>query len=602
MIKHLLSSLLAIFLVIGASEQAFAQDKMYLGYCDGLISDGSTGKVSGLTGNNVKVTEAIRISGNMLAPYAGLQLSGVHAGLANSSTLPNSLSAAVSATKGGAELASGTFSAPSVGWSDIMFDQPYTITGQEQELWISFSFIQSKKLNIISFAGETHADGCWVAKSGKYTDYSGQNWGSLAVEAIITGDNLPQHDLMIKSFSSERSTTKVGLPIVVSGEVRNKALATAEGFEIAYSVNDGQVTGSVPFSQTLSYRDVAPFTFEIPSDALTEGNADITVEVKWLGGIEDEYVADNTASTSVGLYTNAYPRNVLLEEFTTEKCGNCPGAVTRINSALDNYDLRSSVVWVCHHTGYYTDFLTISASSTYCEFFGTSGTYAPAIMVDRTYNPNYSDNDMPGGVIGFPGEPSFIASWLNNDLNEPAFVMVDIVSATCIDGDIKIKVRAEKVDAFEAVTAEPRINIWIKESEIDAQSQSGLSGSPIGYHENAIRKVLTNVWGDKFEWNDSVYEAEFTCTADPNWVPENLEAVAFISRYNSNVREREVYNAAQSSFTLTDMGISYVVNNETVSSLEYTLDGKLATGREHGFVVRRSIAADGSVRTEKVMK
>lgn len=368
--------LVALSLWAGATTQTFAQDHLYLGYCDGQIADGNNGTVTGLTGNNTKITEAIRIPGSVLSGYAGLKIAGVHAGLANSSTLPSALTASLSKTKGGTNIKSATFSAPSSGWSDIMFDEPYVITGEENELWISFSFVQSKKLNVISFAGETSADGCWLANGNKYTDYSTKNWGSLPVEAIITGDNLPQHDLEVVSAKNIYTLTQMGSPIQTKVVIRNAALVEAVNPVVECKLND-QVVLAYNYQGTLQYRDKATLELEIPTDMITEeGEYPIEVSVKWSDDTVDDNQTNNTLTFLASVVEQVVLRVNVAEEGTGGWCGWCVRGLVGMKYMRETYPDRFIGIGV--HNG---DTYAVSA---YDSWMGSQISGYPSAVFNRT--------------------------------------------------------------------------------------------------------------------------------------------------------------------------------------------------------------------------
>lgn len=574
-------------------------DEMYLSYCDGEV----TNVTKSYSGKNKTVQVAIRVPAADVASLVGANITRVRVGVnTDCPKLPSNVTAWVRTSPSGPNLAEKKTSVQK-GWNEIRFDTPLAIPA-ESDLWIGYSYLQaSTSLKVVAFAG-TPIDGC----SFYYNNGTASGWndksldadGALCVEAVVEGDNLPQHDLALTECFPDRNMVKLGTPIVVRGALRNSALATAQGFEIEYSVNDGQVTGTASFDDEVAYREYALFEFPIPTDGLAEGSADAKIEIRWKDGVADDYAADNAGSISVNLFEKGYARNVMLEEFTTEQCGWCPLGINYINQALDNYgSIRSSVVWVCHHAGFGTDFLTIPESNSYCALYGGNGTFAPAMMVDRTYEPRFSSDGVVGGATQAPIQTY---SWLATNLDEPAFVNVEIVSATCLGDEVKICVRAEKYDAFDALTTSPYLNVWVTENHIPMRNQADNSGLKTGYHEHAIRKVLTATWGTAFTWVDGAYEAEFTCEKGSDWNAEMLNAVAFVSNYGSTIYERQVFNCNEKRISTTDeAGITHISADAAAQVRTYSVDGRQTTGNVPGIAIRRSIAADGAIRAEKVM-
>lgn len=335
--RKLLLSLLACAITLFSFSIAKAEGQLYVGYCDGQIAGGNNGTVTGQSGTNATIAEVIRIPASMLGAYQGLQISAVHAGLPEASAYPEALTGWIAASIDGERIATGTLSAPVAGWNTITFDQPYTISGNEAELWIGFEFVQPKKLNVISFAGEANPDGCWVGKNGKYTDFSNRGFGSLPVEACITGDNLPQHDLSIVSASTLYTMTQLGNPIKMNVRIRNNALVAAEKPVIEFSLN-GTLAYTYEYPGTLNYRDKADVRFEIPSESITEeGEVKIDLNLKWADGSADEFEADNEYSLVTTLSKDVYYRVMVVEEATGAWCGYCVRGLVGMAYMRENY-------------------------------------------------------------------------------------------------------------------------------------------------------------------------------------------------------------------------------------------------------------------------
>ena len=300
-----------------------AEGQLFLGYCDGQIATKTSGTITGQSGTNATIGEAIRIPASMLGAYQGLQITAVRAGLPEASAYPEELTGWIASSLTGERIATGTISAPAAGWNVIQLDKAYTITGNEAELWIGFEFVQTKKLNVVSFAGETSADGCWVGKNGDYKDFSSRDFGSLSVEGTVEGDNIPQHNLTIVSASTNYTMTQFGQPIKTSVRIANSAVAAAEKPVIECSLN-GNLVYTYEYPGTLNYRDKADLHLEIPSESIAEeGDVKIDLNLKWADGSADEYEADNVCSLTTTLSKDVFMRVMVAEEGTGAWCGWC---------------------------------------------------------------------------------------------------------------------------------------------------------------------------------------------------------------------------------------------------------------------------------------
>ncbi len=364
-----------------------AEGQMFVGYCDGQIATSSNGTVTGQTGSNATIGELIRIPGSMIAPFKGLQLTGVRAGLPEASSYPETLTGWIAFSKDGDRITTGTLSAPSNGWNFIPLASAYTITGEEEELWIGFEFVQSKKLNVISFVGETNPDACWIRKNDNYTDFSSRNLGSLSVEGAIEGDNLPQHNLSIVSASTLYTMTQVGNPIKMKLRIVNSALVSAERPVLDFSIN-GNVVYSYTYPGTLNYRDKADLQVEVPTETLTEeGDVKVDIHLKWADGTEDEFEADNNFSVTTTLSEKVFLRVMVTEEATGAWCGYCVRGLVGMAYMRENYP--ETFIGIGVHNG---DEYVVS-SYDYWMGHDTGITGYPSAVVNRTriIDPNSAD-------------------------------------------------------------------------------------------------------------------------------------------------------------------------------------------------------------------
>ena len=321
--RKLLLSLMACAVTLFSVNTSKAEGQLFLGYCDGQIATKTSGTITGQSGTNATIGEAIRIPASMLGAYQGLQITAVRAGLPEASAYPEELTGWIASSLTGERIATGTISAPAAGWNVIQLDKAYTITGNEAELWIGFEFVQTKKLNVVSFAGETSADGCWVGKNGDYKDFSSRDFGSLSVEGTVEGDNIPQHNLTIVSASTNYTMTQFGQPIKTSVRIANSAVAAAEKPVIECSLN-GNLVYTYEYPGTLNYRDKADLQLEIPSESIAEeGDVKIDLNLKWADGSADEYEADNVCSLTTTLSKDVNIRVMVAEEGTGAWCGWC---------------------------------------------------------------------------------------------------------------------------------------------------------------------------------------------------------------------------------------------------------------------------------------
>ena len=347
-----------------------------------------------------------------------------------------------------------------------------------------------------------------------------------------------QNEIELSSVNTP-AYARVGADFDVKGVVVNKGAAALTSFDVTYSVDGGDNVATYTVSGiNVPYNGTYTFTHNVPANIAAEGAHEILVTVSNPNGVEDD-ATNNAASKAITIYENGTQRTVLLEQFTTAKCGYCPGAHDYLNEMLTG---KNNVIWMAHHAGYYTDNLTIPENEEMLVFYNDGGyTSAPAAMLDRTYFP---ESGNPGPVMSaYDVEEEF----LDNQISVPSFVTVNIsnIIYDTVSRQLSVTVSGEVLTDISAYNS-PRVSLYIKEDGIK-MSQSGGSSNYI--HNNAMRDAVSDVWGDADVITSttagSTFSKTYNYTIPGVWKPRNLELVAFVTEYNSNVNQRSVLNATE---------------------------------------------------------
>lgn len=324
----------------------------------------------------------------------------------------------------------------------------------------------------------------------------------------------------------------------VKGVVKNLGVVALTSFDVTYNIDGGENVDTFTVSNiNVAYSGTYEFTHNVPANIATTGNHTINVTVLNPNGVADD-ATNNTGNGNVIIYENGTQRTVLFEQFTTGKCTNCPPAHEYLAEVIEPRE--DNVVWLAHHAGYYTDNLTVPENEELLVFYNSNGTYAPAAMVDRTYFPESGE---PGPVMSAYVEETF----LDNQISVPSFVTVNISAITydTVTRALSVTVSGEVVSDISGYNS-PRVSLYIKEDGIK-MSQSGASANYI--HNNAMRDALSDVWGDADVITSttvgSTFSKTYNYTIPGTWKPKNLELVAFVTEYNTNVNQRSVLNATE---------------------------------------------------------
>lgn len=578
MIRRFLS-ILFLGLSFGFAEAQTSS--LYLSYCDGKLAETGASRM----GVDVTISAAVGFPAATLAQYSGARLTTLRLGLCTTNSDMSDMTAWVRNSLTGDILAEVRMEDFKTGWNDVTLEAPITIDGTN-DLYLGFSYKQSRSVKCLSFVGETHPMGAWIGRDDSWEDYSTRDMGSLSIEGIIEGEGLPQYDLNVLDMKllSGEIVRDEGLPFEAT--VKNVASQPISGLLIDYSLGDGAKTGQISIAQTLNPRDEVTVAWEVPTKDVPAGTcipADITVLLP--DGSADEDMTNNSFHFDYATYEAGtdFEHIALFEEFTTEKCVNCPSATQRIEAALEK-GYFDKVILATHHAGYYTDWLTIEADREYCWFYNDGGsTYAPASMLDRTL----TGMDKDFSPVFNPPQSAKLCERFDIALARPALVGVN--TSLQYDKDsrqVTISVEGQRLDAFEHQCQEPRITVFALIDSIQAKDQTGAGEGY--YHRHVTRAVLTDVWGDVLTWNDdNTFSNTYTWIIPEEYREEKFEAVAFVSNYDAN----DPTNCCIFNSSYSELGSQLVAAIETIhadnnkTSSCFNLMGQRCDDHSHGFIV-----------------
>ena len=252
-----------------------------------------------------------------------------------------------------------------------------------------------------------------------------------------------------------------------------------------------------------------------------------------------------------------FTRKVLIEQFTGAACQWCPSGAERIASAISS---SSSVVWIKHHAGFGTDFLTNDIATSMTIFYG-GGLFAPAVMFDRTH----FNSSQPAPVMSV-GQVSDIRGYI---------AQAKGVATTC-------KVYTPDV-AYDPATRHlsgtvtgrfgdnsygdsTRLVLYVVEDSIVGPQTDHDRGRINNFvHMGTVRAAITDMWGDPLVV-DPANENSFSYTVDytlpDDFVYRNCLLVAFVYNYDpSDVNNCSVLNAAQGKYLDSHLGVGEVAES-----------------------------------------
>ncbi len=564
-------TLISLVAYLALSGVGYAQiSDMTIGYCNGQLPE--KGDIS-YSEANANVEAAIYIPAGTVNTYAGNDIVSINAGLASKLNI-DELTVWLRTSLDGENLAEATITTTTEqkivkGWNTVTFSEPYHIeSGNSEGLYIGYTYHQKGSAFGVAAISQPCANACMLKfGEGEWEDRSSEL--TLSVEGLLRGENLPKYNLLLSDVSVPDVYIIDRGNFDVAGIVKNLATYTISGFDVVALVDNVEtsrvhvdVDGGVAYDESYLFNVVlTPGITEIGT-----GSSAVTIRIENLTEGSDEDMSDNEITREFTIVAHDFARRILVEEFTTERCPNCPRVANYMHNLLEEDKYAEDVIVVCHHVGFYTDWLTSSFDAKYLWLYNRGGeTFAPAVITDR--------KQAEGTYLAFcPSSESELATNWDNCLAAPAFVSLNINAYYDADDYNKLHVTVEGSKSMEQLCENPTITVMLVENNIAARSQAGANGD---YIHNHVNRAVNTTWGDTltFDGDDYSYECEFALS--DTWVRENMEIVAFIANYNSeDAADCEVANTNRMLFSDIDTSaLSEIVTDKEESIEIYSISG-----------------------------
>jgi hypothetical protein len=359
--------------------------------------------------------------------FEGNELREVSAALASKLNV-DELRVWVRSDLNGENLAEGTAESVSKNWNTVTLNVPLAITAETGALYIGYCYHQKSTSKAMS-ALEQGVPGlsCFVQSgSDEWTDHSANY--TACVEAVFYGDNLPKYDLTLEAATLQKNFVVDEGTFNFSLQVRNNATVTITGFDVLCAIEGIADTYSVHCDSVIAYGEVktVKLTANFPGiQTMDPAQRTLTLTIDNLNEGKDENMSDNSMTGSFSVTLHSFVRNVLLEEFTTEKCVNCPRVASYIHDAMNEPEFEGRLFTTEHHAGYYTDNFTTRFDTDWCWFYDNQ--YAPAVMYDRYAQP---DAITP---VSNPGSKQEMYSLIRERMRETAFVSLKVTAEAAVE-------------------------------------------------------------------------------------------------------------------------------------------------------------------------
>lgn len=211
----------------------------------------------------------------------------------------------------------------------------------------------------------------------------------------------------------------------------------------------------------------------------------------------------------------AAQKSVLIEEFSGQKCVNCPTAAAEAQAIQESYE-AGKVVVVCIHAGFDAlPTLSTADGETYNSHWGIT-TY-PAGLVDRKGVSEYAQwSGLVRERIAMEAPVEIGSSCEYDTLGHTATLKLHLRGVQNIDGNLQV---------------------WLTQDSLVAPQRTPTGINRVYVHNHIFRAAVNGTWGSpitlqKGEERDTTLIIPFK---NESWVPRHMHAITFVSNETAGV-------------------------------------------------------------------
>lgn len=211
---------------------------------------------------------------------------------------------------------------------------------------------------------------------------------------------------------------------------------------------------------------------------------------------------------------NSSSRAVLIEDFTGQRCINCPNAAEEIERLKQQYG-ADSIIAVGIHSGP----LAVYSNSKVLGLRTEEG---------DAYYEHWGVEQEPMGLINRRSSLATLDNWgtlVREAIQQPTDIRMELLAAFCAPRTVRVELTVIGSSPIDA-----KLQLWLTESNIVAmQMMPDGSANPDYVHNHVFRRSINGTWGEPYRSaQGEIRRLEFECEVDEAWNTNNLAVVAFI--------------------------------------------------------------------------
>lgn len=208
-------------------------------------------------------------------------------------------------------------------------------------------------------------------------------------------------------------------------------------------------------------------------------------------------------------------RCVLIEDFTGQKCSNCPTAIAEIDKIISQYG-DSCVVAVSIHSGP-------------LGFAGNANNIGLMTDIGNEYYISWGTIDhQPMGVVNRKGKPTDYTAWaaqVYEEIQKSTPITLNVNNECDIaNGEISVDVSILSSESLNC-----KLQVWVVEDSIVAMQTIPDGSVDRNYiHNHVFRTAVNGIWGEDVSIEEGIaLNKHYSISVDEKWQSANLSIVAF---------------------------------------------------------------------------
>lgn len=473
------------------------------------------------------------------------------------------------------------------GWNEVLFEEPLTIGQEKIFLGVQVYETLGTPYPLVAYAPATVPHSCYVNQGKKsWEEYTDR--GTLLIGAILEEEAAAA----LEQTAYAQNTTH---PQTVAPNADFQGGLYVHNFSTT-PIREIRISMQGAGANEPTYRDIT-----LPQPIEAYGSTVITTQlhsgtdegtqVSWTATVVEingtQAQPGRPGTTPLFVTIDNFIRTPLVEEFTSQRCINCPQMAYFLEKALDEHE--GEVVYVSHHSGFVKDAFTNPADEAVVYVFGGyENEYNPAIMYNRTVFEG--ENTIVQGIRDMSPTPYLEALAMAAEMPAKAEVNIQVT-----EQHVQLSGRV----ARDLATTQLYVSCYLVEDGITTQAypQLGMDDDDapadlkdVFRHNGVIlHHFNSEAIGDQLEIQaDGRFSCSYPMTEKEGFGGTGRRIVAFIHKVNKNdLRDNEVLNAAQTTLISTHIGsISDRQRDKQSSSITFDLTGRPIHIYKPGFYIR----------------